>query len=91
MFRAAWASSGGEGGGGGGGGVREGCGGGGITAAVAQHTLQSLNTAGLHNEAPSPTECACVCVCLCTRAHSAITDVQIVAPAFPGKTKERRV
>lgn len=63
----------------------------GITAAVAQHTLQSLNTAGLHNEAPSPTECACVCVCLCARAHSAITDVQIVVPAFPGKTKERRV
>ena len=67
----------------------------GITAAVAQHTLQSLNTAGLHNEAPSPTECACVCVCvcvcvcLCTHTHSAITDVQIVVPAFPGKTKER--
>lgn len=75
------------------GGGRQGEGGlrGGITAAVAQHTLQSLNTAGLHNEAPSPTECACVCVCLCTRAHSAITDVQIVVPAFPGKTKERRV
>lgn len=60
MFGPAWASSGGEGGGGvgGAGGVS-----GGITAAVAQHTLQSLNTAGLHNEAPSPTERACVCVC----------------------------
>lgn len=32
----------------------------GITAAVAQHTLQSLNTAGRHNEGPSPTACACV-------------------------------
>lgn len=32
----------------------------GEAAAVAQHTLQSLITAGLHNEAPSPTACACV-------------------------------
>ena len=39
----------------------------GITAAVAQHTLQSLNTAGLHNEAPSPTE-MCVCVCVYSKA-----------------------
>lgn len=55
---------------GGGGRVAVGEGGfwGGFTAAVAQHTLQSLNTAGLHNEADSPTVlvnlCEFVCVCV---------------------------
>lgn len=50
--------------------------GGGVRAAVVQHTLQSLNTAGLYNDGPSPT------VCACAHVHSSVTDVRTVVSVF---------
>lgn len=49
---------------------------GGVRAAVVQHTLQSLNTAGLYNDGPSPT------VCACAHVHSSVTDVWTVVSVF---------
>lgn len=49
---------------------------GGVRAAVVQHTLQSLNTAGLYNDGPSPT------VCACAHVHSSVTDVRTVVSVF---------